>query len=172
MITAKRLLDQLGMVGLMTVIVIWGCAVLWLGGPFFWSFALGLFTAPSPLPLVALSCPLTLSAGETKTISATIANPKHTERVYLVTMAQPSISSSGSIELCHQEVIIPPGSEEVAFCLVRLDDLDKHGSGQTSWYMSVRAVAPPHVDYPDIPENEFTGNCIIRSHSSFQGALV
>lgn len=174
MITIKHLLDQLGMVGLMAVIVIWGCAALWLGGPFVGQFAPGLFAPFLPSPLANLNCPLTLSLSDTKTITATIANPRNTEQTYLVTMAQQppisSISSGGSIELCHQDVTVPPSSEKTASCLVRLDDLGWNKS-EESWYMSVDIINHP-VGLPHYSGSTDRLGCIIRSKSSFQGALA
>lgn len=171
----RQLLDRLGIIGLIAAMGIWGCVAVVLGGSLIWDFLNGaFFTAfSSAQPLAGLSCPLSLSAGETKTITATISNLPDVERTYLIEMEQPPMNVSyASTNLCRQEITIQPGGEKSAFCLVRLKDLDTSGWRKESWYIHIRAVTPPHADYiSSDPENVFAGNCIIRSPNSFWGAL-
>ncbi|MBN1426887.1 MAG: hypothetical protein JXB07_00795 [Anaerolineae bacterium] len=171
----RQFLERLGMTGLITTVGIWGCVALVLGVPFVVDFLNGAFFTvfASPLPLAGLSCPLSLSAGETKTITATISNLPDRERTYLVQMEQPPINVSyASNELCHQEITIQSGGEKTASCLVRLIDLDKSGWREESWYMHVEAITPPNADYISFdPEHMFAADCIIRSPNSFRSAL-
>lgn len=169
----KRVLNRLGIVGLIIAIVIWGCVVLMLTGPFVGRVLPGLFVAFPASPLAALNCPLALSNGEIKSITTTIANMESTEQTYLLTMVQPAMGSgggTGGTELCHQEITVEPGSKKAAYCLVRLRDLDRYSSVQASWYISVRAVAPANADYFDV-DNVFSGSCIIRNESGFWSDL-
>ncbi len=161
----RRLLDRRGMAGWVIGTVIWGCMVLVLGSPFIGrSFSGLLYSALLAPPLAALDCPLTLSGGETKTITATIADAKGYGWYYLVTMSQLCGSSCAPVELCEQRITIEPGGKKTVSCPVRLDDL-RGGSSEQTWHIVIEA-APEHTRESN-PENTPFGLCFIRSKSSF-----